>query len=113
MDACPRVTGRLFTILQGKPQGSEINYKLFLLIQVAGCTIMLLFLMGNFTTFLYFAASMGFIASPAIAYYNYRAITSDGIADEYRPTKGMLIWSWAGIFFLTAFAVAFLYTSLG
>ena len=113
MDACPRVTGRLFTILQGKPQGSEINYKLFLLIQVAGCTIMLLFLMGNFTTFLYFATSMGFIASPAIAYYNYRAITSDGIADEYRPTKGMLIWSWAGIFFLTAFAVAFLYTSLG
>lgn len=113
MDACPRVTGRLFNILQGKEQGSEINYKLFLLIQVTGCTVMLLFLMGNFTTFLYFATSMGFIASPAIAYYNYRAITSDGIADEYRPTKGMLIWSWAGIFFLTAFAVAFLYTSLG
>ena len=113
MDACPRVTGRLFNILQGKPQESEINYKLFLLVQVVGCTIMLLFLMGSFTTFLYFATSMGFVASPAIAYYNYRAITSDEIADQFRPTKGMLIWSWAGIFILTAFAIAFLWTSLG
>jgi hypothetical protein len=69
--------------------------------------------MGNFTTFLFFATSMGFIASPAIAYYNYRAITSDIIAPEFRPSSGMLLWSWAGIFFLTAFAVAFIWTRLG
>ena len=74
---------------------------------------MLLFLMGNFTAFLYFATSMGFVASPAIAYYNYRAITSEAIPREFRPSKGMLLWSWAGIFFLTAFAIAFLWTSLG
>jgi Mn2+/Fe2+ NRAMP family transporter len=113
MDACPRVTGRLFNIITGKGEGSEIPFRQFLIVQVIGVTIMLLFLMGNFTTFLFFATSMGFIASPAIAYYNYKAITSDGIAPEFRPSRGMLLWSWAGIFFLTAFAVAFIWSRLG
>ena len=63
---------------------------------------MLLFLMQGFTKFLYFATSMGFVASPAIAYYNYRAITSDEISPEFKPKTGMLIWSWAGILCLSA-----------
>jgi Mn2+/Fe2+ NRAMP family transporter len=69
--------------------------------------------MKGFTTFLFFTTSMGFIASPAIAYYNYRAVSGDDIAAEYRPTTGLVLWSWAGIFFLAAFAVAFLWTNLG
>jgi Mn2+/Fe2+ NRAMP family transporter len=113
MDACPRVTDRLVSIISGRPDDAPSRYRLFLAIQVAGVTFMLLFLMGNFTAFLYFATSMGFVASPAIAYYNYRAITSEGIPEQFRPSRGMLLWSWAGIFFLTAFAVAFLWTSLG
>ena len=113
MDACPRVTDRLVAIISGRPDDAPSRYRVFLAIQVAGVTFMLLFLMGNFTAFLYFATSMGFVASPAIAYYNYRAITSNAIPAEFRPSKGMLLWSWAGIFFLTAFAIAFLWTSLG
>jgi hypothetical protein len=80
---------------------------------VIGVTIMLLFLMSNFTTFIFFATSMGFVASPAIAYYNYRAITADEIPERFRPGKGMVFWSWAGIVSLTAFAIAFLWTRLG
>lgn len=113
MDALPRVTGRLFCILQGRPDDTESHYARFLLLQVFGVTIMLLFLMSNFTTFIYFATSMGFVASPAIAYYNYRAITSAEIPAEFQPKKAMVFWSWAGILCLTAFAVAFLWTSLG
>ena len=112
MDACPRVTGRLYCILTNKEDEKPL-YKKFLLIQVVGVTIMLLFLMGGFTKFLYFATSMGFVASPAIAYYNYKAITSDVIPEKFRPSRGMILWSWIGIFFLTAFAIAFLLTSLG
>jgi len=112
MDACPRVTGRLFCILANKNDEKSF-YRKLLIIQVIGVTIMLLFLMGGFTKFLYFATSMGFLASPAIAYYNYRAITSDTIPDKFRPSRGMIVWSWTGIFSLTAFAIAFLLTSLG
>ena len=112
MDACPRVTDRLFCILTGRGDGKS-HYTTFLIIQVIGVTIMLLFLMGGFTAFLFFATSMGFVASPAIAYYNYRAITSDEIPDEYRPSRGMLAFSWAGIVFLTAFAIAFVVSRIG
>ena len=112
MDALPRVSDRLFSIVSGRAADAPPLFSRFLLIQVAGVTVMLLFLMKGFTTFLYFATSMGFVASPAIAYYNYRAITSAAIPSEYHPSSGMVAWSWAGIVFLTAFAIAFLYTSI-
>ena len=85
---------------------------MFLFVQVVGVSVMLLFLMGNFTSFIYFATSMGFVAGPAIAYYNYRAICSSDVAVEFRPGKGLVIWSWISVFTLTAFAVAFLWTTL-
>lgn len=113
MDAVPRVSDRLFCTIMGKTDPDVTYYSRFLLIQVVGVTIMLLFLMSNFTTFIYFATSMGFVASPAIAYYNYRAIMSDDVAIEFRPDQGMVLWSWAGIVLLSAFAIAFLWTSLG
>ena len=113
MDALPRVTNRLFCIMKGRPDDTESYYGRFLLLQVVGVTIMLLFLMGNFTAFIFFATSMGFVASPAVAYYNYRAIMSDEIPEAFRPGKGMVFWNWAGILSLTAFAIAFLWSRLG
>jgi Mn2+/Fe2+ NRAMP family transporter len=82
MDALPRVTDRLVGILAGRPADAPSRFTVFLVVQVIGVSIMLLFLMGNFTSFLYFATSMGFIAGPAIAYYNYRAITSSDVSEE-------------------------------
>ena len=111
MDALPRVTDRLAGILTGRPADAPSRFKLFLAVQVVGVSIMLLFLMSNFTTFIYFATSMGFVAGPAIAYYNYRAITSNDVAAEYRPSLVLLTWNWISVFVLTAFAAAFLWIS--
>ena len=110
MDALPRVTDRLVGIISGRPADAPPRFARFLAIQVAGVSFILWQLVGSFSSFVFFATSMGFIASPAIAYYNYRAITSESIPPEYKPSRGMVLWSWAGIFFLTAFAIAFLYT---
>ena len=109
MDALPRVTDRLAGILTGRPADAPSRFKLFLAVQVVGVSFMLLFLMSNFTTFIYFATSMGFVAGPAIAYYNYRAITSNDVAAEYRPSLVLLTWNWISVFVLTAFAAAFLW----
>ena len=111
MDALPRVTDRLAGILTGRPADAPSRFKLFLAVQVVGVSTMLLFLMSNFTTFIYFATSMGFVAGPAIAYYNYRAITSNDVAAEYRPSLVLLTWNWISVFVLTAFAAAFLWIS--
>ncbi len=112
MDALPRVTDRLVGIIQGRPADAPSRFKLFSAVQVVGVSVMLLFLMRNFTSFIYFATSMGFVAGPAIAYYNYRAVTSDDVAQENRPSKLLINWNWISVFVLTAFAVAFLWTSL-
>jgi hypothetical protein len=55
---------------------------------------------------------MGLIAGPAIAYYNYRAITSSDVPAEFRPGKALVAWNWIGIFILTSIAVAFLWISI-
>jgi Mn2+/Fe2+ NRAMP family transporter len=112
MDALPRVTDRLVGILQGRPADAPNRFKTFLAVQVVGVSIMLLFLMSNFTTFIYFATSMGFVAGPAIAYYNYRAVTSSDVAAEHRPSSVLINWNWISIFVLAAFAIAFLWTTL-
>jgi len=110
MDALPRVTDRLFGILTGRPADAPARFVRFLVVQVVGVSIILLFLMSNFTNFVKFATSMGFVAGPAIAYYNYRAITSSDVAIEFRPGKGLVIWNWISVVVLTAFAAAFLWT---
>jgi hypothetical protein len=112
MDALPRVTDRLLGVITGRPADAPRRFKQFLAVQVVGVAFMLLFLMSNFRTFIYFATSMGFVAGPAIAYYNYRAITSNDVAAEYRPSSVLLVWNWISIIVLTMFAIAFLWTSL-
>lgn len=112
MDALPRVSDRLIGIIQARPADAPGRYRQFLLVQVIGVSIMLLFLMGNFTTFIYFATSMGFVTGPAVAYYNWRAIMSSDVADEYRPDSVLASWNWIAVVVLAAFAIAFLWTSL-
>jgi Mn2+/Fe2+ NRAMP family transporter len=108
----PRLTDRLLSILSGRADDAPPRYKMFLFIQVVGVSLILLFLMKGFTAFLYFATSMGFIAAPAIAYYNYIAMTSDDVPVELRPGRAITLWNWTSVVVMTAFALAFLYTSL-
>ena len=112
MDVLPRVSDRLVGILQRRPADAPARFKMFLLVQVVGVSIILLFLMGNFTSFIYFATSMGFVAGPAIAYYNYRAVTSADVSGTYRPNASLVAWNWISVITLAAFAIAFLWTSL-
>jgi hypothetical protein len=80
---------------------------MFLAIQVVGVTAIVLFLMGGFVAFLDFATSMGFLAAPAIAYYNYRAVTSAEIAAEFRPDAKLVAWSWLSVVSLAGFAISY------
>jgi Mn2+/Fe2+ NRAMP family transporter len=98
MDAVPRVTCRLF---------NKTNYTAFLVVQIVGVSIVLLLLMKNFGTFIDFATSAGFITAPAVAYYNYRAVTSDDVSPQFKPSGSMLIWHWISLCALTMFALVF------
>lgn len=107
MDAAPRVVDRLLSFANKRPDDTPDRYTLFLAVQVIGVTAIVLFLMGGFVAFLDFATSMGFLAAPAIAYYNYRAVTSPEIAAEFRPNATLVAWSWISVVSLAGFAISY------
>ena len=92
----------------GRGNAAPSRYSTYLVIQFVGVTLILLFLMKNFGTFIDFATSAGFITAPAIAYYNYRALKFHEVAKVYKPSSSLLIWHWIGFTSLTAFAITFL-----
>ncbi|MGH8224181.1 MAG: hypothetical protein ACREQZ_14525, partial [Woeseiaceae bacterium] len=107
LDALPRVTDRLLGILAGRAADAPGRYTRFLVVQVAGVAILLLFLMRGFTGYIDFATGAGFLAAPALAYYNYRAITAPEVSAAFRPSRALAVWNWIGIVVLAAFALSF------
>ena len=107
MDVLPRVTARLVDCMTGQAEAAKTKYTTLLAVQVLGVTLIMLLWLQNFGTFINFATSAGFITAPALAYYNYRAVTAAEIAHHYRPTSSLLVWHWTGFAALCAFAIAF------
>jgi Mn2+/Fe2+ NRAMP family transporter len=107
LDALPRVSDQLVGVLTSRAPDAPQRYTIFLLVQVLGVSVLLLFLMGGFTAYIDFATSAAFVAAPALAYYNYRALMSDRIAVEYRPGRGLVIWNWISVAVLALFALGF------
>lgn len=112
MDALPRVMDRLLAVITGRPAEAPRRYTHFLALQVVGVTLIVIFLLRSFSTFIVFATSMGFIAAPAIAYYNYVAVTSSDVPEEQQPRPGLVTWNWIAIIIMAAFAIAFIYTQV-
>lgn len=98
LDAIPRVASSLF---------DSSNRTLFLLIQVLGTTLVVLFLMDNFRVFINFATGAAFVTAPIIAYYNYRAVISNEVAQHYRPSNWLLRWHWVSLVVLILFSLTF------
>ena len=113
MDALPRVMNRLACAILKRDDDAPSLYTRFLIVQVVGVAIIVLLLLQSFATFIVFATSMGFIAAPAIAYYNYVAVTSDEVPAAYRPSRKLVMWNWVAVYSMAAFALGFIYTHVG
>ncbi|MDX1481463.1 MAG: divalent metal cation transporter [Woeseiaceae bacterium] len=113
MDAMPRVMDRLTAVITRRPPEAPRRYTHFLVLQVVGVSLIVLFLLKSFSTFIVFATSMGFIAAPAIAYYNYVAVTSSDVPEAQQPRPGLVTWNWIAVIIMAAFAIAFIYTQVG
>ncbi len=108
LDVVPRVTARLIDRLVRKEERAATPYTALLIVQVAGVTLIMLLLLQSFAAFINFATSTAFITAPALAYYNYRALQSESVADRYKPSATLLVWHWVGFAALSAFALAFI-----
>ncbi|MDH3508373.1 MAG: hypothetical protein OEQ25_14655, partial [Gammaproteobacteria bacterium] len=82
-------------------------YRLFLVVQTVLGSLVLAFFLGDFRRFIDFAASTGFIVAPALAWFNYRALLSEAVAREYRPSRAIVIWHWTAMVSFLISAILF------
>jgi Mn2+/Fe2+ NRAMP family transporter len=63
---------------------------------------------GRLTTMVDFATIVSFLTGPILGYLNLRAVTADHVPREYRPGRGLILLSYAGLVLLGATAVIYL-----
>lgn len=110
-DSYPRVSREIIRVLNPKSVmvSKLLSYK-NLIFLISLISVGLLYITGSqFTYIIDLATSLSFLTAPALAYINYRLITSDQVQKEFKPNSWLLYLSWLGMVFLAAFALIFFY----
>ena len=55
------------------------------------------------------ATTLSFLVAPLVAFWNLRLVTRPDFPKDARPGRGLQAWAWAGLVFLTAFTLWFLW----
>tara|TARA_R110002126_G_scaffold1440_1_gene8259 strand:- start:7033 stop:8292 length:1260 start_codon:yes stop_codon:yes gene_type:complete len=109
-DAYPRVSRRIISNI--KPEfkdESKKNYRILIVI-ISLISLGVLYLAGSRFTFMVdLATTLSFLTAPVLAFINYRLVMSKHFPGEHRPPTWLRILSWAGILFLTGFALVYAY----
>ncbi len=113
LDACPRIAESVVRRLSPATKISSKNFHLlFLGSQVIGSTLILVFFLKSFKTFIDFATSVAFLSAPVLAWFNHRAIFSDEIEPALQPGQIMYAWSILGIVIMLAVAAYYIFTKI-
>jgi len=87
-------------------------YILFLFVLLAGSLIVVLQFAGNLREIVDFATVLSFMIAPIIAIFNFRLVTGKYLEKSVQPSIWLKVLSFAGILFLSGFAIYFLITRL-
>ena len=85
-------------------------YIFFLFLLLSGSLIVVLQFAGNLKEIVDFATVLSFLIAPVIAIINFRLVTGKFLEKNMQPSILMKILSFAGILFLSGFAIYFLIT---
>jgi Mn2+/Fe2+ NRAMP family transporter len=115
-DGFPRAVAALISEAWPKrgdgPEGSPRTYWVVFGLGVFGAVLILLMSLGrqgvNFTHLVDFVTITSFIAAPILAFFNHRAVHSEAIPLELRPSGLMTAWSWVGIVLMASFALSYI-----
>ena len=83
-------------------------YVLFLILISAGSLVVIFQFGNNLKELVDFATVMSFVIAPVIAIFNFRLVTGKFLDKEHQPSMLLKILSFAGIVFLSGFAIFFL-----
>jgi len=85
-------------------------YVIFLLLISAGSLVVIFQFGNNLKELVDFATVLSFVIAPIIAVFNFRLVTGKFLEKEHQPSILLKILSFAGIIFLSGFALFFLIT---
>lgn len=85
-------------------------YVIFLLLISAGSLVVVFQFGNNLQELVDFATVLSFVIAPVIAIFNFRLVTGKFLDKEHQPSILLKILSFAGIIFLSGFALYFLFT---
>jgi len=85
-------------------------YVLFLILISAGSLVVIFQFGNNLKELVDFATVMSFVIAPVIAIFNFRLVTGKFLEKGHQPSTLLKILSFAGIIFLSGFAIYFLIT---
>lgn len=109
IDAYPRVlmptTDILFPRLTEKIGNKNYWYWIWILVLAAGTTTTLLFLATSMRFMVDLATTLSFLTAPVLAVMNYKVVTGKSMPVSGKPSRGMRIYAWAGMIFLSAFTI--------
>lgn len=86
----------------------RILYVVFLLLLSIGSLVVIFQFGNNLKELVDFATVLSFVIAPIIAIFNFRLVTGKFLNKEYQPSLILKILSFAGIVFLSGFAIFFL-----
>ena len=102
-------TIELLFLPEEKNLSSKKAYNLSLAIIGLGAFLIIFFLGKHMKTLVDLATTISFLIAPLIAVVNFRLVTGKHIKKEHQPAVWLKALSWAGLVFLTGFALYFFY----
>ena len=111
LDGYPRIVTGLVTAIAPQTDGRIAGLGIYDVTIVGLClasTLVIGLFMESFTTFIDLSAVLLFLTSPLLAFLNHRAMHSEEVAPEHRPSTPMRIWSIAGIIIMLLLALSYL-----
>lgn len=113
-DAFPRVLSEIFAEhpKKGKSETERKwkNYRISVFLIPGLSLIILFFFTASFTILIDFATALSFLSAPFIAWFNYKLVTGDQMAQEDRPSKTYRIFSLLSLLILILFNLVYIYT---
>ena len=106
LDASPRSMYKSSQLLF--PKTKLVDYKFWLIVLSVGTICIFSLLLDEMGTLVQIATVLSFVTAPFYAYLNLKLVTSDLMPSKYKPSRFLINFSYAGLVFLTLFALAFL-----
>ncbi len=111
-DAFPRVISEVFAEHHKTPVETSKwkNYRIHVFLIPGLSLIILYFFTASFTILIDFATALSFLSAPFIAWFNYKLVTGNQMAEEDKPGKVYKVFSIICFIVLVLFNMVYIYT---